>query len=51
MLGATYDPCELARMGAVGIQANLSEACKWYARAAELGSPEAAERLATLGGS
>jgi hypothetical protein len=51
MLAATYDPRELARMGAVGIQANLAEARRWYARAAELGSPEAAEKLATLGGS
>ena len=51
MLGTTYDPRELARMSAVGIQANLAEARKWYARAVDLGSPEAADRLATLGGS
>jgi hypothetical protein len=50
MLATTYDPHELARMGAVGIQANLAEAKKWYARAAELGSAEAARRLVALGG-
>lgn len=50
MLAATYDPHELARLHAVGVQPNVAEARKWYERAAELGAPEAAARLATLGG-
>jgi hypothetical protein len=50
LLATTYDPSELARMRAVGVQPNVAEARKWYERAAELGVPEAAERLATLGG-
>jgi hypothetical protein len=50
MLAATYDPRELARLRAVGVQPNLSEARKWYERALELGAAEARERLATLGG-
>lgn len=50
MLGATYDPRELARLRAVGVQPNVAEARKWYERAIELGLPEAKERLATLGG-
>jgi hypothetical protein len=49
LLAATYDPRELARMRAVGIQPNIAEARKWYERAVELGAPEAAGRLATLG--
>ena len=51
LLASTYDPRQLERMGAVGVQANVAEARKWYMRAAELGAPDAAERLATLGGS
>ena len=50
LLAATYDPRELARMRAVGVQPNIAEARKWYERAVELGAPEAADRLATLGG-
>jgi hypothetical protein len=50
MLAATYDPRELARMGARGVQPNIAEARKWYERARELGAPEAEERLARLGG-
>jgi TPR repeat protein len=51
MLAATYDPREIARVGAVGVQPNLAEARRWYTRAIELGAPDAAERLARLGGS
>jgi hypothetical protein len=50
LLAYTYDPRELARIGAVGIQPNPAEARKWYLRAQELGAPEAAERLSSLGG-
>jgi hypothetical protein len=49
LLAATYDPRELARWRALGIQPNLEEARKWYQRARELGAPEAEERLARLG--
>jgi hypothetical protein len=49
LLAATYDPRELARMRAVGVQANLEEARKWYEQARRLGAPEAEERLARLG--
>jgi hypothetical protein len=50
LLAATYDPRELARWRAHGVQPNLAEARKWYERARELGAPEAEERLARLGG-
>jgi hypothetical protein len=50
MLAATYDPRELARMRAVSVQPNIAEARKWYMRADELGAPDAAHKLATLGG-
>jgi TPR repeat protein len=49
LLAATYDPRELSRMRAQGIQANPALARKWYERARELGAPEAEERLARLG--
>jgi hypothetical protein len=49
-LGATYDPAELGRMKAEGIVADAALARKWYERARDLGAPEAAERLARLGG-
>jgi hypothetical protein len=51
MLAATFDPREIARVGAIGVQPDLAEARRWYTRAVELGAPEAAERLARLGGS
>jgi hypothetical protein len=50
MMAATYDPRELTRMRSVSVQPNVAEARKWYARAMELGAPEAAHKLATLGG-
>ena len=50
MMAATYDPRELIRMRSVSVQPNVAEARKWYIRAVELGAPEAAHKLATLGG-
>lgn len=50
-LAATYDPSEIARLGAQGVVPDRAEARKWYERARELGAPEAEERLARLGGS
>ena len=49
-LAATYDPSELARIGAQGVVPDRVAARKWYERAKELGAPEAVERLARLGG-
>jgi TPR repeat protein len=51
LLATTYDPRELSRMRAQGIQPNPAEARKWYERARDLGAPEASERLTRLGGS
>jgi hypothetical protein len=48
MLGATYDPNALRRMGVVGIPPDLDQAHAWYMRAAEFGSSEASLRLAAL---
>jgi hypothetical protein len=50
LLATTYDPNELARLRAVGVQADLAEARKWYDRARELGAPETTERLSRLPG-
>ena len=48
-LGATYDPAELPRFGALTTSfADPKEARKWYERARELGEPEAEDRLARL---
>ncbi len=52
-MAATYDPSELERLG-VKVQGAIpdrAEARKWYERARTLGSPEAEERLARIGGS
>jgi hypothetical protein len=50
LLATTYDPRELARLHAQGIQPNLAEARTWYERAHALGAAEAAEKLAGLPG-
>lgn len=47
-LGMTYDPAELAKRGVKGLQGEPDMARKWYARAQELGAPEAAERIGRL---
>jgi hypothetical protein len=39
-LAATYDPDELARMGAQGVVADRAQALRWYERARELGAPD-----------
>jgi hypothetical protein len=49
-MAATFDPVELARLGALGIEGDTKTARRWYERARELGAPEAAERLRRLGG-
>jgi hypothetical protein len=40
-LAATYDPDELARLGAQGVVADQAEAQRWYERARELAGPGA----------
>jgi hypothetical protein len=50
LLGSTYDPQELARLGVRSVQPNPALARKWYERARDLGDTEADERLANLGG-
>jgi hypothetical protein len=47
-LGATYDPTELARMNAIGVQPDLELARKWYERARELGAHDADIRIGRL---
>jgi hypothetical protein len=47
-LGATYDAAMLAKLGVRGIAPDRAQARTWYAKAAELGSGEAARRLEQL---
>jgi hypothetical protein len=47
-LGAAYDPNVLARLGVVGISADLEKARTWYHKAESLGSADARRRLGLL---
>ena len=47
-LGATYDPSVLAKLGVVGISADIVRARSWYKRAEKLGSPDARSRFDAL---
>jgi hypothetical protein len=47
-LGATYDPTVLAKLGVVGISADVAKARSWYEKAEKLGSPDAKQRLELL---
>ena len=47
-LGATYDPNMLARLGVVGVSAEVDKARSWYQKAEALGSPDARRRLDLL---
>jgi hypothetical protein len=49
MVGATYDPVMLRRVGAIGVKPEPEQAREWYERAVALGSPDASERMAELG--
>jgi hypothetical protein len=49
-LAKRYDPDELARLGAIGMQADPEAARKWYEKARELGSPDADGYLRRIGG-
>jgi hypothetical protein len=48
-LAATYDAAELGRLGVRGLQPDATAAKRWYERAQQLGSTEAAQRLRRLG--
>jgi hypothetical protein len=48
-LGGTYDEAELANMKALGLKPDPSLARRWYERARDLGSRDAAARLSRLG--
>jgi hypothetical protein len=47
-LAATYDPIALSRVGAKGATPDAVKAREWYAKARDLGSPDAALRLEAL---
>jgi len=47
-LGAAHDPNVLARLGVVGISADLEKARTWYQKAESLGSADARRRLGLL---
>jgi TPR repeat protein len=47
-VGATYDPTAFAKLGAVGIGADVAKARSWYQKAEKLGSPDARRRLEVL---
>ena len=47
-LGATYDPAVLAKVGVLGISADVAKARSWYEKAEKLGSPDARRRLEVL---
>jgi hypothetical protein len=49
-LGKRYDPDELGRLGAIGMQADRESARKWYEKARELGSADADAFLRRMGG-
>lgn len=48
LLGATYDPDFIDKIGAHGIKADLKEAHAWYERAKQLGVEDAEAKLKTL---
>jgi hypothetical protein len=48
ILAGTYDPLVLGSLRAIGVQGDPAKARAWYARAAELGSQEARQRLQAL---
>ena len=48
LLGATYDPAFIEKMGAQGIKPDLKEARSWYERAKQLGVTDTDAKLADL---
>jgi TPR repeat protein len=47
-LGGTYDPLVLKRLGVISFAADPAQAREWYRKAADLGSPDASQRIAQL---
>ena len=47
-LGSTFDPVVIARMGAIGVEADAARARGWYEKAVALGSNRASQQLANL---
>jgi hypothetical protein len=47
-LAGTFDPLVLKSLGAVGVVSDPATARRWYQKAAELGSPDAPQRLSEL---
>jgi hypothetical protein len=50
LLGQSFDAAALSEMGVKGVQADASEARKYYKQASDAGSADAKRRLAKLGG-
>jgi TPR repeat protein len=48
MLGASYDPIILDRLGVLGLAADAETARVWYEKAKEFGSSEAPRRIEML---
>jgi len=48
ILGTTFDPLFIRRMGVVGMEPDIARAREWYERAAELGSADASQQLTLL---
>jgi hypothetical protein len=49
-MGATYDPIVQAKLGVRGIGSDVETARRWYEKARDYGSPDAARRLELLAG-
>jgi len=47
-LAETYDPILIAKSGVKGITPDIAKAREWYAKAQDLGSPDAGSRLGAL---
>lgn len=47
-LGSTFDPVVIARLGAIGVEADAAKARQWYEKAAALGSNLASDQIAKL---
>lgn len=48
VLGKTFDPLVIRRMGVIGMEVNIARARQWYQKAAELGSAAASQQLKEL---
>jgi hypothetical protein len=48
VLGTTFDPLVIGRLGVIGIEPDTARARTWYQKAVELGSAAASQQLANL---